>query len=72
MADAPKLETVYQIWTEDGERFEIGEDADGLGCVEVRYYDENGKVGDRIMFNPQIAALVAEAIQKYNKAQETK
>lgn len=65
------LETMREIWNdEDGSKIEVGPDRDGLECIEIRYRNEKGIIGDRIMFPPGQAKLVAEAILACIKEKE--
>jgi hypothetical protein len=54
-------EIIRKVWC-DGECIEIGEDMDGLMCVEIRYRDKDNKIKDRIAMPPEQALLVAKAI----------
>lgn len=54
-------DTITRIWNDDtGQRMEVGEDADGLGLVEIRSIDANGNVEARMTFP---AGYVAELIR---------
>lgn len=59
-------ETVRKVGSDDwdGEHIEVGPDADGSGCVEIRYRDKDGSLTcSRITLGPPDAAiLVAAAI----------
>jgi hypothetical protein len=58
-----EVELVTKIWDNTGgTRFEICPDADGLGCVEIRFVNEDGKICDRMTFPPEIAQAMADAI----------
>lgn len=60
-----KMETLREIWNEeDKSHYEVGPDRDGLQCVEIRYFGEDGKIGERMTFRPEIARLVAVALVK--------
>ena len=57
------LETVREVWNdEDGEHWEVGPDRDDLGCVEIRFYDQDNKIGERMMFSLEAAAAIGGAI----------
>ncbi len=59
------LETVYKVWNdEDGDRIELAPDPDFGAQVEIRYVGPDNKITQRIMFPPDQALLVAEAIVK--------
>lgn len=50
---------------ENGDFYEIRPDADGLGCLEIVYFDERGKdTGHRITIPPGMALLIAGEIKK--------
>ena len=56
-------EIVHQIWDDKtGERVEVGPDADSIGLIEIRQVDSTGKIVERITINPEIAEMVARAI----------
>ena len=58
------METLWEIWNnEDKSNYEIGIDRDGLGCVEIRYRNEEGKIAGRMTFPPEMARLIADALQ---------
>lgn len=59
------LEILREVWDdESGDHIEIGPDRDGLGCIEIRYKDKNGKIEERMTFHPEMARLVAQAVLK--------
>jgi len=59
-----EMETVREIWNDmDKSHLEIGPDRDGLGCVELRYYDEADKVTERMSFPPEMALHVSMALE---------
>ncbi len=64
MKQSPEMEIVYEIWPNDGDKWhvEVGPDRDGLGCVEIRYRDEQGRIAERMMYSPEISKLLGEAI----------
>lgn len=51
----------YTIHHRDGYRYEIGEDADGLGCVEITFIHED--IRHRITFGREEVSAVAEALR---------
>lgn len=59
-----EMETVREIWNnEDKSSYEIGPDRDGLGCVEIRYRDEAGKITERMSFPPDQVKLITKALE---------
>jgi len=59
-----EMETMREIWnSEDKSHIEIGADRDGLGCVEIRYCDNDDKIIERMSFPPDQAKLIAKAIE---------
>ncbi len=67
MITTPKFETeifrrVYS--NDDGYYYQIGPDADGLGCISVTYVDENSKrsVNQQIVCAPECAELIGQAM----------
>lgn len=66
MSDAKYTSEVkYEIWNyDDGDRFDVGPDRDGLDLIEIRYVDHDGKIGDRLVMPKAAAKLVAEALLK--------
>ena len=60
-----EMETLREIWNgEDKSHYEVGPDRDGLQCVEIRYRDEAGKIGERMTFPPEMARLISVALTK--------
>jgi hypothetical protein len=59
-----ELETMREIWLEDGEKIEIGPDRDGLNLVEIRYKNGSGQIISRFTFPDGAESLIAEAILK--------
>ena len=47
---------------EDKTSVEVGPDKDGLGCVEIRSVNEDGVVIESMIFNPQEAILISQAM----------
>lgn len=63
MESKAKMETLREIWNGmDRSHYEVGPDRDGLSCVEVRWFDTTGKLVERLVFSPDIAKLIAKAI----------
>ena len=59
-------ETTHEVWNDEiGSHWEIGPDRDGLGLVEIRCYDpDNLEPVDRLVFEPEVATMIAEAMVK--------
>lgn len=58
-------EREFKIWNDEfGHRYEVGEDPDGLGLVEIRYVEENGVVGSRINIDREAIPLLIQALQE--------
>lgn len=63
MSASHSVETVVQIFNDDtGDHVDVGPDRDAGDNVEIRSYDKNDKIGERITFTPEVALLVAKAI----------
>ena len=61
------LEMKFEIWNDDhGARVEIGEDRDGLGMMEIRQIESDGKTYGRITFDEKAIPLAIEAMQKFH------
>ena len=59
-----EMEIARKIYNDmDKYCYEVSPDPDGLNCVQVCCRDENGKPIERIIYSPEIAVLVAEAIK---------
>lgn len=59
------FETRYEIWNDDdGYVIKIGPDADGLGLIDVREIEADGKEVARLTFLPEQAELIAKALLK--------
>ena len=56
-----KLEIVYQLWMEDGDRIEVGPDRDGLDMIEIRSFD-GGKLETAILLDKEPAKQVSECL----------
>ena len=58
-------ETCYKIWNDDtGERFEVCDDADGLGFTEIRYVGDDGKINGRMSIPDSFLPAVFAALEK--------
>lgn len=61
-------ETLYEIWSNDGEgyHYEVGEDRDGLDGVEVRSVLDDGvrTIEARMSFTADAAEQIGQAILK--------
>ncbi len=56
-----KLEIVYQLWMEDGDRIEVGQDRDGLGLIEIRGFDAS-KIESAVLLAKDLAKQVSECL----------
>jgi hypothetical protein len=64
-AEKLSMELLYQIWDDNtGEHIEVGPDRDGLDLLEIRQYNKEGNVGDRVTITRGQGRLIAEALQK--------
>lgn len=58
-------ETVYQQWNDgDGFRIEVSPDSDGLGMVEVRYYEDGPESRSRMAFTLEQAKFLTKVFPK--------
>ena len=65
MAPTPEMEMMFEVWNPEGWHYEIGPDRDGLGMIEIRYYDNDVvKSTHRLSFPKEDAKLIASAINK--------
>ena len=62
-------EAVYEIWDDDsGDHWEVGQDRDALGLVEIRFFSKTDlKPVERMTFPPEIAEMLAFSINKVGK-----
>lgn len=61
-------EITIEIWNdESGEKVTVGPDRDGLDLLEIRSYDDKGKIEGRLTFPKEQAELVGEALIKLAK-----
>jgi len=67
-----KLETVYEVWSPQGECIEIGFDREGLGLIEIRLLTDDGRIADRLSFPLGAATLIARAINRCEMDREAK
>ncbi len=59
------LETKKEIWNDKyGTHFEIGPDRDALGLIEIRSYEEDGKLVSTMTLQKEEATLLAIAINE--------
>lgn len=59
-----QLEMMFELWCSDW-HYEIGPDRDGLGCVELRYYEgQETKSNLRMSFPPNDAEKIASALRR--------
>ncbi len=60
------MERLMEIWNDDtGELIEVGQDRDSLGLVEIRQFDNNHKIENRMTVERGCAVKIAEAILEY-------
>jgi hypothetical protein len=58
------FEKAFKIWNDaDGYRFEVCDDSDGLGLIEIRYV-ENEKISQRITIEKGIIPFLIEALKE--------
>jgi hypothetical protein len=56
-------EIMREIWSDNrGDRIEVRPYRESVGAVEIRYRAKDGSIGPRIMFNTDLARLVAKAM----------
>ena len=59
------VEHVIQVWDDKHDnRVEVGPDRDGLDLVEIRQYDDAGKITQSISMTEERANLLADAIKR--------
>lgn len=57
-------EVVYQIWNrKTGERYEVGDDGEGLGQTELRFVSDDGVVSARLTIADEALAEVISALK---------
>jgi hypothetical protein len=64
------MERLIEVWDDKhGNHWEVGQDRDSLGLVEIREYDENDECesGARLTFERECAIKIAEALFEYCK-----
>jgi hypothetical protein len=61
---AYSAEVVHEVWDDkSGEHWEVGQDRDSLGLVEIRYFNSTELVpSERIVFTAEAAAMIAQAM----------
>jgi hypothetical protein len=60
------LERVIEVWNDDdGCHWEIGNDGDVLGLVEIKEFDENNKIQGRLTFERECAVKIMQALSEY-------
>jgi len=65
MMEKYSLETVFKVWHDDsGTHYEVGPDADGLDCIEIREVGPDGEIDSRFLIDPDAAPLILEALGK--------
>ena len=56
------LEMMFKLWNDEW-HYEIGPDSEGLGIIEIRYYEQNEtKYVSRMSFSREEAGKVGEAL----------
>lgn len=61
----------FEIWHDKtGERFEIGNDRDGLDCMEIRYISDDGITRKGLIFPPEIIPLLIDSIIEWQSTQK--
>jgi hypothetical protein len=63
MAELEMRLRIYYESTGCEDYIEVCEDADGLGSIELRYRDENDKIGARINLHDGMAEQMIEALR---------
>jgi len=59
-----QLEKMFEVW-EDSWHYEIGPDRDGLGMLEIRYYEGKETTSHhRLAFSKEAGALISQALQE--------
>jgi hypothetical protein len=57
------VEVVHKIWDDDmGTNIEVGEDKDGLGMIEVRFFEDKLEPFNSVMFTVGEAELAAKSL----------
>ena len=63
----PEMEKLFEIWHE-GYHYEVGPDRDGLGNIEIRYYEgKDHSVVNRMSFDKEGAKLLAKALMELSQ-----
>lgn len=64
MSDKPQLEKMFEVWCGEW-HYEIGPDRDGVGVIEIRYFEGKSTKSElRICLSKEEAALVAKALSE--------
>ena len=59
------IETLYKIWNDEfGDRFEVCEDADGLGMTDIRYVNDEGKIVNKISIPDNFLPGIFASLEK--------
>jgi len=72
---AYELEVVHRVYSEDGFYYEIGLDPDGLGNVEIKYFDDvkDKEPRQTITLTEESISLIIDALSdQLNKLKEKK
>jgi hypothetical protein len=60
------LERMIEVWNdESGDHWEIGNDRDSLGLVEIREFDRDDVIQGRITFEKDCAIKIIQALSEY-------
>ena len=62
------VDHVIRVWNDrHGDRYEVSEDGDALGLVQIQYIADDGAKGSYLSFPRDQAELIAYAILEYLK-----
>ena len=66
-------EVIHQLWDDKhGDRLEIGPDRDGLGLIELRYFDPANECTDSLTIVPDQIGKIVEILETIKRAQPPK
>ena len=57
----------FKIHMECGDRIEVTEDGDGLGCLEIRYVDDTGKACSSVTVLPEHVGALLRCIEMWRE-----
>lgn len=75
---AYEMDTTFSIYSEDGFFYEVASDSDGLGNVELKYYEKPAKYGqfqepdDKIILTEESLPFIIEALTRHMEALKSK